>query len=133
MNDISWTICKGAPRSTRITTPAPHHPNVYGPDALPDAKPTVSKLNWPSFPAARFSSCSIKHCMRHNGCYRLYNIHKISPLACCKPVTSTLDFDNLCRNFNEKYSRDQIAHKAVQNQRSTITAAYQPNTKSIIV
>ena len=39
---ISWTICKSAPRSRLITTPAPHHSVFYRPDALPAAKPTAS-------------------------------------------------------------------------------------------
>jgi len=38
------TICKSfAHRSRQITTPAPHHSVFYGPDALPDAQPTVSR------------------------------------------------------------------------------------------
>jgi len=40
---ISWTICKTAPHSRQITTPAPHHSVFYRPDALPVAQPTVSK------------------------------------------------------------------------------------------
>ena len=40
---ISWNICKSAPRSRQITTPAPHHSVFYRPDALPAAQPTVSK------------------------------------------------------------------------------------------
>jgi len=32
-----------ANRSRQITTPAPHHSIFYGPDALPDSQPTVSK------------------------------------------------------------------------------------------
>ena len=40
---ISWAVCKCAPRSRQITMPAPHHSGFYGPDALPDAQPTVSK------------------------------------------------------------------------------------------
>jgi len=41
---ISWTICKSfAPYSRQITTPVPHHSIFYGPDALLDAQPTVSK------------------------------------------------------------------------------------------
>jgi len=42
-SDISWAICKSAPRSTQITTPAPHQPVFYRPDALPAAQPTASK------------------------------------------------------------------------------------------
>jgi len=40
---ISWAICKSAPCSRQITTPAPHHSVFYRPDALPVTKPTVSK------------------------------------------------------------------------------------------
>ena len=40
---ISRAICKSAPHSRQITTPAPHHSVFYRPDALPDAQPTVSK------------------------------------------------------------------------------------------
>jgi len=32
---ISWALCKSAPRSRQITTPAPHHSVFYKPDALP--------------------------------------------------------------------------------------------------
>ena len=42
-NGISWAICKSAPRSRQITTPAPHHSVFYTPDALPAAQPTASK------------------------------------------------------------------------------------------
>ena len=34
---ISWAICKSAPRSRQITTPAPHHSVFNRPDALPAA------------------------------------------------------------------------------------------------
>ena len=40
---ISWAICKSAPRSRQITTPASHHSVFYRPDSLPAAQPTVSK------------------------------------------------------------------------------------------
>ena len=41
---ISWAICKSAPRSRQITTPAPHpHSVFYRLDALPAAQPTASK------------------------------------------------------------------------------------------
>ena len=42
-NGISWAICKSAPRSRQITTPAPHYSVFYRPDALPAAQPTASK------------------------------------------------------------------------------------------
>ena len=40
---ISWAICKSAPRSRQITTPAPHHYSFLQVDALPAAQPTASK------------------------------------------------------------------------------------------
>ena len=40
---ISWAVCKSAPRSRQINTPAPHHSVFYRPDALPAAQPTASK------------------------------------------------------------------------------------------
>jgi len=40
---ISWDICKSAPHSRQINTPAPHHSIFYRPDALPAAQPTASK------------------------------------------------------------------------------------------
>ena len=40
---ISWAICKSAPHSKQITTPASHHSVFYRPDALPAAQPTASK------------------------------------------------------------------------------------------
>ena len=40
---ISWAICKSAPHSRQITTPAPHHSVFTGPDALPAAQATASK------------------------------------------------------------------------------------------
>ena len=42
-NWISWAICKSAPRSRQITTPAPHHSVFYRPGALPATQPTASK------------------------------------------------------------------------------------------
>ena len=45
---ISWPICKSAPRSRQITTPATHHSVFYRPDALPAAQPTASK-HWRQF------------------------------------------------------------------------------------
>jgi len=42
-SDWQWHqlgICKSAPRSRQITTPAPHHSVFYRLDALPAAQPT---------------------------------------------------------------------------------------------
>ena len=43
VSGISWAVCKSAPHSRQITTPAPHHSVFYRPDALPAAQPTASK------------------------------------------------------------------------------------------
>ena len=40
---ISWAICKSAPCSRQITTPAPDYSVFYRLDALPAAQPTASK------------------------------------------------------------------------------------------
>ena len=40
---ICWAICKSAHRSRQITMPTPHHSVFYRQDALPAAKPTVSR------------------------------------------------------------------------------------------
>jgi len=40
---ICWAVCKSAPHSRQITTPAPHRSVFYRPDALPAAQPTASK------------------------------------------------------------------------------------------
>jgi len=40
---ISWAVCKSAPSSRQIATPAPHHSVFYRPDALPATQPTASK------------------------------------------------------------------------------------------
>ena len=40
---ISRAVCKSAPHTRQITTPAPHYSVFYRPDALPATQPTVSK------------------------------------------------------------------------------------------
>jgi len=40
---IRWAICKSAPRSRLITTPALHYSVFYRPDALPATQQTASK------------------------------------------------------------------------------------------
>ena len=45
---ISWAICKSAPCSRQIATPAPHHSVFYRLDALPATQPTASK-HWRHF------------------------------------------------------------------------------------
>ena len=68
---ISWAICKSAPRSRQITTPAPHHSVFYWPDALPAAQPTASK-HWRQLP---------QHMHYNSTCFQNVKIrwHKLSP------------------------------------------------------
>ena len=40
---ISWAICKSAPSSRQMITPASHHSGFYRPDALPAAQRTALK------------------------------------------------------------------------------------------
>jgi len=42
-SEWQWAICKSAPHSRQINTPAPHRSVFYRPDALPAAQPTASK------------------------------------------------------------------------------------------
>ena len=51
---ISWAMCKSAPRSRQITTPAPQHSVFYRSDALPAAQPTASK-HWRQWKHILFS------------------------------------------------------------------------------
>jgi len=39
----SWDICKSAPHSRQITTPAPHHSVFYRQYAIPATQPTATK------------------------------------------------------------------------------------------
>ena len=41
---ISWALCKSAPHSRQITTPAPQHSVFYRPDALPAIQQTAHNL-----------------------------------------------------------------------------------------
>ena len=67
---ISWAICKSAPRSRQITTPAPHHSVFYRPDALPATQPTVSK-HWRLKQHYKYSSR--KHHTVYNHLTMLWN------------------------------------------------------------
>jgi len=59
---ISWAVCKSAPRSRQITTPALHHSVFYRPDALPAAQPTPSK-HWRQT-GTQTTRLLIEHCSR---------------------------------------------------------------------
>ena len=62
---ISWAICKSAPCSRQITTPAPHHSVFYRPGALPAAQ---ASKHW------RPQLCQILTCFLQSvkGGYTLY-------------------------------------------------------------
>jgi len=63
---ISWAVCKSAPRSRQITTPALHHSVFYRRDALPAAQPTASKHRRLAAVAAyccRYSMVSVSVCV----------------------------------------------------------------------
>ena len=59
-NGNSWAICKSAPHSRLITTPAPHHSVFAGPDAPPVAQPTASK-DWNLANLNKISNLNEKH------------------------------------------------------------------------
>ena len=61
---IRWAICKSAPCSRQITTPAPHHSVFCRPDALPAAQPTASK-HW-RYKAIMTQSVTNVHTVHHH-------------------------------------------------------------------
>ena len=61
---ISWAICKSAPHSRQITTPAPCHSSFYRPDALPATQPTASKHWRYSFGKTRKAIPFSRYCSR---------------------------------------------------------------------
>jgi len=79
---ISWAICKSAPHSRQITTPAPYHSVFYRPDALPAAQPTVSK-HWRQY------SCSINTL---NILYVIWH-HPVSAASCRNLVMQLARYD----------------------------------------
>ena len=68
---ISRAICKSAPRYRQITMPAPHRSVFYRPDALPVAKPTVSK-HWKH--NASSPNCWMSRGMLRNYSWWLINV-----------------------------------------------------------
>ena len=53
---ISWAVCKSAPRSRQIATPALHHSVFYRPDDLPECR--LVELSSISFTLQVTSGCS---------------------------------------------------------------------------
>ena len=51
---ISWNICKSAPRSRQITTPAPHH-SVYFTGRMPFLPPNQQRQSTEGIPRSIFS------------------------------------------------------------------------------
>ena len=70
---ISWVICKSAPRSRHVTTPAPHDSVSYRPGALPAAQPTASKhwwqysLNMKCYDTIQYKICKAPCCRGFRG------------------------------------------------------------------
>ena len=56
---ISWAICKSAPRSRQITTPAPHHSVFYRPGVFPAAQPTASTRHQETVPCPQDAECCV--------------------------------------------------------------------------
>ena len=57
---ISLAICKSAPRSRQITTPAPYCSVFYRPDALPVTQPCQSTEGHKSLCVLEFKSCKLR-------------------------------------------------------------------------
>ena len=110
---ISWAVCKSAPRSRQITTPAPHHSVFYRPDALPAAQPTVSK-HIKACPAAThvyytlhvgiYNYCTNMNTLRASNFRDLNRIAKLNTHEFPeRPITKTLSayqhFRNVVRNI----------------------------------
>ena len=75
---ISWAICKSAPCSRQITTPAPHHSVFYRPDALPATQPTASK-HWRHCLPVNWQKNKGKDKTKHshtNRCYALPTVER---------------------------------------------------------
>ena len=93
---ISWAMCKSAPRSRQITTPAPHHSVFCRPDALPAAQPTASK-HWKQVMQHRWdkwqeddecSLCGPPSSPRDCQCWILSEPFPQRPGPLCCPLTS---------------------------------------------
>ena len=58
---ISWNICKSAPRSRQITTPAPHH-SVFLQAGCPFCRPTNSVKALMPLPSKYNHACIVEPC-----------------------------------------------------------------------
>ena len=95
---ISWAVCKSAPRSRQITTPAPHHSVFYRPDALPATQPTASK-HW------RLSRCyNMLSIGVHAGAGQEKSRRKLQRFWCGKAASSTISALCLKRTVNGSLS-----------------------------
>ena len=87
-SDISWDICKSAPRSRQITMPTPHHSVFYRPDALPATQPTASK-HWRQVPLVRLQwvvlMCQWLYCDTFV-CPRRLSSGPATEASCFRPV-----------------------------------------------
>ena len=90
---ISWAICKSAPHSRQITTPAPHHSVFYRPDALPATQPIVSKywnkLKW--IVHHKFLCVIVRQFLsQHVSCSALFSFGSAELIAECLDSTCTI-------------------------------------------
>ena len=66
---ISWAICKSAPRSRQITTPAPHCSVFYRPDALPAAQQQCQSTEGDSFRRYSLTKIRCRFSQQKIGCH----------------------------------------------------------------
>ena len=87
---ISWAICKSAPRSRQITTPAPHCSVFYRPDALPVTEPTASKHWRTSIHATETTICLMVLFLHTSWCQKI--IHFLTTCLCVCSYYTSLTF-----------------------------------------
>ena len=107
---ISWDICKSAPRSRQITTPAPHHSVFYRPDALPATQPTASK-HWRHYVKAQRQSTQFF--------YRQDTLPATQPTASKQSTKGTW-----CDQIKHKISGEQTLLSTASNDEATEQAGW---------
>ena len=142
---IRWAICKSAPRSRQITTPASHHSVFYRPDALPAAQPTASK-HWRQSKYTNTNQYIFAPRICHPSEYQLlrwlasryplidYNSGYLlnANKADIKVLRPSLHWDKLCTNhYHSDHQQHFDQQQAIQN--NTITKAKNCLTDSQIV
>ena len=82
---ISWAICKSAPCSRQMTTPAPHHSVFYRPDALTATQSTAPKALRAAIVATLPWEVQKSHFLQYYS-YILLIIYVISDERNCNPL-----------------------------------------------